>query len=88
MRFTTVLSSLFVLATLGLAAPIAEPTPDVAAVSLCPLYRIIYWPFILTPASVMRSLHVEAWDTAILSVTLREQIRLINSGMRPITVSW
>ncbi|CAI7653125.1 unnamed protein product [Penicillium palitans] len=31
MRFTTVLSSLFVLATLGLAAPIAEPTPDVVA---------------------------------------------------------
>lgn len=42
MRFTTVLSSLFVLATLGLAAPIAEPTPDVVAVSLYPLDRIMY----------------------------------------------
>ncbi|CAI7641458.1 unnamed protein product [Penicillium discolor] len=31
MRFTALLSSLFILATLGLAAPIAEPTADVVA---------------------------------------------------------
>lgn len=84
MRFTAVLSSLFILATLGLAAPIAEPTADVVAVSLYPLYRIMYWPFKLTSASVMRLLHVEAWGTAILSVALREQMRLIFPGMTPI----
>lgn len=88
MHFATVLSSLFVLATLGLAAPIAEPTPDVVAVSLCPLHRIMYWPFRLTHASVMRSLHVEAWGTAILSVAPTERMRLIFPGMTPIVVSW